>query len=59
MGNESMLAVLFLVVIAFVIGKQYGQECERQRRAKDDARWRAKQKGEQIDETDRDWWLKH
>ena len=54
-----MLAALFFVVIAFVIGKLYGRESERVRRAKEDARWRAKKKGEQIDETDRDWWLKH
>lgn len=59
MENETMLAILFFVVIAFVIGKLYGQESERVKRAKEDARWRARKKGEQIDETDRDWWLKH
>jgi hypothetical protein len=55
----ELIAAVFIVVVAFAIGKQYGIEVEKKRRAKDDARWRARQKGEQIDETQRDWWLKH
>jgi hypothetical protein len=59
MENQQLILILFFIVLAFYLGKLYGIEIERQRRAKEDARWRAQQKGEQIDESDRDWWLKH
>lgn len=59
MEPQALIAVVVIIVMAFYIGKRYGIEVEKERRAKADARWRARQKGEQIDETQPYWWLKH